>query len=294
MYYLIYGFLYLLSLIPWPIMYGISDLVYGLIYYIIRYRKEVVFRNLSIAFPEKTEQERIQIAKEFYHNFTDTFIETIKLLSISTKNFEKRFTCSDIHVLNDLYATGQSVELVSGHYFNWEFGNLGLARLSKYPFLGVYMPLSNPAFNKIVYDLRSRYGTILLPATQFRAAFLKYSKETYMLGLVADQSPGGPDHVYWTEFFGKMTPFVKGPEKGAKVNNTAVIYAYYYKVKRGHYKVDLKLLTTDPSSFAEGQLTKTMIREIEASIRQNPANYLWTHRRWKFEFDPEKYQSSVV
>ena len=294
MYYLIYGFLYVLSLIPWPIMYGISDLVYGLIYYIIRYRKEVVFRNLSIAFPEKTEQERIQIAKEFYHNFTDTFIETIKLLSISTKNFEKRFTCSDIHVLNDLYATGQSVELVSGHYFNWEFGNLGLARLSKYPFLGVYMPLSNPAFNKIVYDLRSRYGTILLPATQFRAAFLKYSKETYMLGLVADQSPGGPDHVYWTEFFGKMTPFVKGPEKGAKVNNTAVIYAYYYKVKRGHYKVDLKLLTTDPSSFAEGQLTKTMIREIEASIRQNPANYLWSHRRWKFEFDPEKYQSSVV
>jgi len=294
MYYLIYGFLYLISLIPWPIMYGISDLVYGLIYYIIRYRKEVVFRNLSIAFPEKTEQERIKIAKEFYHNFTDTFIETIKLLSISTKNFEKRFTCTDIHVLNDLYATGQSVELVSGHYFNWEFGNLGLARLSKYPFLGVYMPLSNPSFNKIVYDLRSRYGTILLPATQFRAAFLKYSKETYMLGLVADQSPGGPDHVYWTEFFGKMTPFVKGPEKGARVNNTAVIYAYYYKVKRGHYKVDLKLLTTDPSSFAEGQLTKTMIREIEASIRQNPANYLWSHRRWKFEFDPEKYQSYVV
>ena len=294
MYYLIYGFLYLLSLIPWPIMYGISDMVYGLIYYIIRYRKDVVLRNLSIAFPEKTEKQRIQIAKEFYHNFTDTFIETIKLLSISTKNFEKRFTCTDIHVLNDLYATGQSVELVSGHYFNWEFGNLGLARLSKYPFLGVYMPLSNPAFNKIVYDLRSRYGTILLPATQFRTAFLKYAKETYMLGLVADQSPGGPDHVYWTEFFGKMTPFVKGPEKGARVNNTAVIYAYYYKVKRGHYKVDLKLLTTEPSSFAEGQLTKKMIREIEASIRQNPANYLWSHRRWKFEFDPEKYQSSVV
>ena len=294
MYYLIYGFLYLLSLIPWRVMYVISDLLYALMYYVIRYRKEVVFKNLSIAFPEKTEQERIKIAKEFYRNFTDTFIETIKLLSISTKNFEKRFTCNDIHVLNDLYATGQSVELGSGHYFNWEFGNLGIARLSKYPFLGVYMPLSNPAFNKIIYNLRSRYGTILLPATQFRAAFQKYSKDIYMLGLVADQSPSGPDIAYWTEFFGKMTPFVKGPEKGAKANNTAVIYAYYYKVKRGYYALDLKLITTNPSSLADGQLTKKMIHEIEQSIRQNPANYLWSHRRWKFEFDAEKYQSAIV
>lgn len=294
MYYFTYGFLYLISLLPWRILYFISDGFYALTYYIIGYRKEVVMKNLSIAFPEKSNEERIRIAKDFYHNLIDTFIETVKLLSVSKKQFEKRFTCNDFHVLNDLYPTGQNVQIHGGHFFNWEFANNGIALSSAYPFVGVYMPIANKVIDRIIYQLRSRYGTILIPATDFKTKFHQYAGDRYVLGLAADQSAGNTLNAYWTEFFGRKAPFVKGPEKGARLNNTAIIYGNYYRIKRGYHKLDLKLLTTRPNSFPEGDLTKMMIREIEDSIRKNPANYLWSHRRWKHEFDEEKYGHLVV
>src|SRR6266705_1139704 len=107
MYYLFYGFLYIVSLLPMRVLYFISDALYGLIYYVLGYRKKVVMSNLAIAFPDKTDAERVRIAKKFYHNFIDSFIEVIKLVSAGDAFLRKRFT-ADVRVLNDLHATGKS------------------------------------------------------------------------------------------------------------------------------------------------------------------------------------------
>ncbi len=294
MYAITYGFFYLLSLLPWRVLYFISDGFYGLVYYVIGYRKEVVMKNLAIAFPEKTETERIRIARDFYHNLIDNFIETLKLLSISEKEIKKRFACNDWNILNDLYPTGQKVQFYTAHYFNWEFANMGASLASKYPFVVVYMPISNKVIDRLLIKLRSRFGTVLIPATDFRSNFQKYVNDTYAMALVADQSAGNPSNAYWAAFFGRKAPFVKGPEKGARLNNTAVIYGNFYKVKRGYYRVDLKLITTEPRTYPEGALTRIMITEVEASVRKNPANYLWSHRRWKHEFNEEQYGDLVI
>lgn len=293
MYYIIYPLLYLLSLLPWFVLYLLSDGIYVLIYYVFGYRKEVVMKNLLIAFPEKTEGERIRIAKEFYHNFTDTFIETIKLLSVSDKEFNKRYT-SNIEIVNALYDTGINVQLQAGHFFNWEYINLGVARDSRIPFVAVYMPISNKAFDKIIYNLRSRYGTILVPAVDFKTKFHQYVRGRYALGLAADQNPGSPLAAHWVNFFGRLTPFVRGPEKGAKLNNTAVFFGHFYKVKRGYYHIQLELLTDRPRDFEDGKLTQLFASRVEVAIRLKPSNYLWSHRRWKWEFDQEKYGHLVV
>lgn len=293
MYYIIYGLFYALSLLPWRVMYFIGDGIYVLVYYIFGYRKEVVTKNLLIAFPEKTAQERTRIAKDFYHNFIDTFIETVKLISISPKEFDKR-CIRNIDNINALKVTGQSVQLHSGHFFNWEFVNLGMGKSLSYPFIGVFQPLSNKAFNRLIIKLRSKFGTILVPVPEFRTSFHQYTKEPYALGLVADQNPSNPNNAYWIPFFGKMAPFVKGPEKGAKRMNTAVVMVEFYKIKRGYYKIESTVLTTTPKEFAEGEITKKLIEYIEGCVRRNPANYLWSHRRWKFEFDEEKYGKLVI
>jgi len=293
MYYIIYPLFYLISLLPWRVLYLLSDAVYGLVYYVTGYRKEVVMKNLLIAFPEKTEKERIQIAKEFYHNFTDTFIETIKLLSVSDKTFNKRYT-SNIEVVNALYDSGVNVQLQAGHFFNWEYINFGVARDSRIPFVAVYMPISNKAFDKIIYNLRSRYGTILVPAVDFKTKFHQYVRGRYALGLAADQNPGSPLAAHWVNFFGRLTPFVTGPEKGAKLNNTPVFFGHFYKVKRGYYHIQFELLTDKPRDFENGKLTQLFASRVEAAIRLKPANYLWSHRRWKWEFDPEKHGHLVV
>ena len=293
MYYIIYPLLYLLSLLPCRVLYFLSDGIYLFVFYISKYRREVVNRNLLIAFPEKTDAERLVIAKQFYHNFIDTFIETIKLLSLSEKQLTKRFS-SNIEVVNDFYASGVNVQLQAGHFFNWEFINLGVSRFGKYPFVGVYMHITNPVFNRMMLKLRARYGTILVPATDFKDKFHEYVKDRYALGLAADQNPGRMDIAYWVPFFNKLTPFVSGPEKGAKKNNTPVIFADFHKVKRGYYHIKFDVITTTPRDFEDGQLTKLFVSYVEKTIRNNPANYLWSHRRWKWEFDQEKHGHLLV
>jgi len=292
MYYIVFGFLYVLSLLPFRVIYIISDFFYALIYYVIKYRRKVVDNNLAIAFPEKSVDERKKIAKQFYKNFTDNFIESIKLLSISKKELNKRFT-GNFDVINNIYPTGKSLQIHLGHQFNWELAYAAYAANLQYPLMGVYMPLSNKYFNRLFIHLRTRFKTILIPATNFRANFLPYAKTQYALGLIADQSPGGPDIAYWVNFFGELTAFVKGPEKGAILNNTAIVFTSFKKIKRGYYQAYNKVFTIEPRKLAQGEITAGMAKFIEDAIREDPANYLWTHRRWKLNFD-EKYRKNVV
>ena len=293
MYYIVYGFLYVLSLLPWRVLYWLSDALYGLLYYIIRYRRDVVMNNLLIAFPEKSPKERVRIAKDFYHQFVDSFIEMIKLVFISKEAFQQRHSIN-AEVLNEYYDQFERVEFVTGHFFSWEFANLGISLESKFPVVVVYMPLASKIFDKIIYKMRAKFGTILVAATDFRNQFQKHTKNKYSLVLVADQNPGNPQNAYWLPFFGKMAPFVKGPEKGAKNNNNAIFYAHFYRVKRGYYKTDIEFVTDDPRSFAEGALTKLLVKKVEDSVKQKPSGYLWSHKRWKFEFDETKYGKFVV
>ena len=292
MYYIIYGVLYAISLLPFRVIYIISDFFYLLVYYVVKYRRKVVDNNLAVAFPEKTVAERKKIAKQFYKNFTDNFIESIKLLSISHKELNKRFT-ANYHVINDLYASGKSVQIHLGHQFNWEIAYSANATKLQYTLMGVYMPLSNKYFDRLFRHLRTRFKTILIPATDFKAKFYPYSKTQYALGLIADQSPWNPEQAYWVNFCGRLTSFAKGPEKGAILNDTAVVFAKFKKIKRGYYQGSFTLFTSQPRKTAPGEITNGMAKFIEQAVKEDTANYLWTHRRWKHPFD-EKYRDNVI
>lgn len=293
MYYIIFPILYLLSLLPWRVLYILSDGIYLLLYYVIRYRKEVVMNNLKIAFPEKSETAIKQIAKQFYKNFTDTFIETLKLISITEKEFNKRCTIN-ADVINQLRQSNQNVQIHTGHFFNWEYFNLCCASHLNYTFIGVYQPIANQTFNRIIYNLRKKFGTKLISVQDFKTAFHQLQSEPYTIGLIADQNPSNPSKAVWANFFGKLTPFYAGPEKGAKRLNNAVVMLRVEQPKRGYYNIHLELLTTTPKDLSNGFITQKLIEFIEDAIRKNPANYLWSHRRWKHEFDAEKHGHLVV
>ncbi len=287
MYYIVYGLLWLLSLIPFRLLYIISDVIYSIVFYVFKYRRDIVIKNLLIAFPEKTAKERLKISKQFYHNLIDTFLESIKFITISEKQIKKRSSC-DFELINELSAKGYNVHIMAGHQFNWEFGNLLAAMSLDAPFVGIYMPIANKHLDRIFYNFRKRYGTILISATDFKnnISHDAFSKQ-YSLGLAADQNPGDPSNGYWMNFFGKPVPFVTGPAKGAVKNNTAVVIIGFYKLKRGYYHFSTKLLTENGSSFTPEKLTLLYKNSLEDIIKEDPANYLWSHRRWKFEWKPE-------
>src|SRR5688572_26462293 len=142
MYYLVFGFLYLISLLPFWVLYRISDFFYFILYYIVGYRREVVAKNLLTAFPEKTEKERKAIAKKFYRNFTDNWIEAIKLLSVSEKKLDKHVTY-DYSVPMEFYRQGRSCQMHLGHLFNWEIANANITQKTPYKNLTVYTPISS-------------------------------------------------------------------------------------------------------------------------------------------------------
>ncbi len=273
MYYILYGFLYVLSLLPMRILYLVSDGIYGFVYYVIGYRRKLVMDNLRRAFPEKTEKELVMIAKKFYHNFIDSFIEVVKLVSASDRWLARRFTV-DVTALDQLYPTGKSAQMHLGHTFNWEWGQLVLTALTKYQILVVYMPISNKPLEKLFYRLRTRNGNAFLSAPDMREAIVPYLSAQYLLGLVADQSPGNMQNAYWIDFLGRPTAFAAGPEKGARSGHLPVVFASIEKPRRGHYHATIKIACMDAAELPEGELTREYVRYLEGVIRRHPDMWL--------------------
>ncbi len=299
MYYIVYALLYLMSLLPLRVLYLLSDMACFIMYRVVKYRVNVVQSNLSIAFPEKTREERNEIARKFYRNFTDTFIESIKMISISKKEVLRRSHC-DFEHLNMLIEKGYNIHIMVGHQFNWEFANLTYAMYLKIPFIGVYMPVANEIFNRIFLNVRQRYGTILVSVREFTAKMHQYFANQYILALAADQNPSNPSKAYWLHFFSKPAPFVTGPGKGAVKNNTAVVFVAFEKTKRGFYSFRAIPITENGSDHTPEELTLMYKNVLEDTIRRDPSNYLWSHRRWRHEWqegyspilnEPDKVQA---
>ncbi|MES1215943.1 MAG: lipid A biosynthesis acyltransferase [Bacteroidota bacterium] len=291
MYYIIYGALYLLSLLPFTILYFFSDVIYGFVYYILKYRRGIVASNLKIAFPEKSDAELNKIAKRFYHNLIDTFIETLKLLSVSQRSMMKRLT-GNWELINEFQKKGRNVQIHIGHNFNWELCNVSCPANFKASFFAVYMPMTNKIFEKIFFKLRSRFGTVLLRATHMKEDFLINKDIQHVLALAVDQNPGNPASGWWFNFFGKPASFVKGPAKGAITNNTVVVFAFIHKIRRGYYEAVFTLAEENTAALNEQELTRKFVRFLENVIRTYPDMWLWSHRRWKWEWK-EEYGSII-
>ncbi len=287
MYYLVYGFMYLISLLPFFILYGISDFFAFLLHRIIKYRKDSVLHNLKIAFPVKSEEERQNIAKQFYQYFADSFVETIKFLSISKKQIQSR-TTGTYDIINKLISEGKTINLLCGHQFNWEYANLLYSSELKVPFVTVYLPVKNKIFNRLMYKIRTRFNAILVSPGEFGSKLHHVFNSQYALVLAADQSPATPKSGYWINFFNRPTTFLIGPEKSAVRKRSAVVFVGFKRIKRGYYHFESVLLTDDASKISQrGQLTCLYRDALQDTVTNDPANYLWSHRRFKFEWMPE-------
>jgi KDO2-lipid IV(A) lauroyltransferase len=286
MYHVVFGFLYLVSLLPLRMLYLLSDAAYLVLYYVVGYRKAVVRQNLTIAFPEKSEKEKKEIAKAFYKNFCDTFIETIKFISAGKRFFQKRFT-GNYETIEHIYPTGRPVQIHLGHNFNWELANLIVPSYISYKVLAVYLPLKNKIVERLFRYIRSKNGSHLIASTNFKADFEPHRDTQYLIGLIADQNPGNPENAYWIRFFGRPTPFLRGPEKAARRNDLPVVFCHFTKKKRGYYTGHAVLATLHPRSLPEGQLTKMYAAYLQQVMTANPEMWLWSHRRWKWEWKPE-------
>ncbi len=281
-YILVYPIIWLISILPFKILYFISDFLYVIIYYVIGYRKKVVYNNLKLAFPEKTNEEIIQISKKFYSHFVDIFMEMIKSFTISKKALDKHYKYTNLTFLNELYKDGKSVILTGAHYANWEW-ILGLDPYISYKTYGAFTKLNNPYFNKKILKSRSRFGVNLVPTSKTISEIDSNEKNKIqsMYGLLSDQSPQLKKTFYWNHFLGIKVPIHTGTEMLAKKYDMNVVLFETKKIKRGYYETTFSLITNNALKYPNYELTDVFLEKIEQLIRKQPQYYFWTHKRFK-------------
>jgi KDO2-lipid IV(A) lauroyltransferase len=280
-YLLFRGFLAFISILPFRLLYIFSDGIYGIIYYIIRYRINVTRENLQNSFPDKSLDEIILIEKQYYHYMTDLLLEGLKGLSMTDEEILKRHKILNPEVPNRFFKEGKSLICVSGHYGNWEWlvfsGNIQIDHLV----VGIYKSINNPYIEAYMKRRRGRNNCYLAPTTETYETYKKLKDQPSLFLMFADQSPSNLRDCYWIDFLNQDTPTLHGPEKYAKKYNYPVVYLDMQVVKRGYYELTFTTLVEEPTLAPEGKITELYMKKLEEVIEKEPAYWLWSHRRWK-------------
>lgn len=281
-FYLVYAFLWLISILPFPIFYFVSDCIFILIYYIIGYRKKTVRSNIQLTLPHLSKKEQLQVEKKFYRHMCDMFMEMIKTISISKKEIQKRFTFTNIELFHEYEKKKKSIILFYAHYASWEW-SITLGTFINFKGFGIYKKIRNPYFDKLVKDIRSHFDATLIDTKATTKTVIENQNKGILgvYGFISDQTPAKQKAKYWDTFMGHQVPIHIGGESLARSLDMNVLYMKVSKVKRGFYEATFIPITDNIKAEPKFEVSKKFIREVEKQIYEAPEYYFWTHKRWK-------------
>lgn len=284
MYYLIYFSFWLITALPLRVQYLISDIVYYIMYYIIKYRRNVVRKNLINAFPAKTQAEILNIEKKFYHHLSDIFIEMMCQLHLSKKNITKRMTFKNPELITQYFDKNTSVMVMTAHYANWEWlSSMCLHLPTDQTFYGIYKQLTNKNFDRLMRNVRQHFGAKIIEAKSLFPTMLRM-KNSGVVGaffMIADQRPSNGHHRHWAPFLHQDTPVMTGTEQLARKFNYPVLFMSVERIKRGHYTCEFEIIDENPKLTENYSISEKYLTLLEKRIEKQPEFWLWTHDRWK-------------
>jgi KDO2-lipid IV(A) lauroyltransferase len=280
--FLITPLLIFISWLPFWLLYFISDLFYYILYYGIKYRRKIVRKNLELSKVAKSTKDLIRIEKKFYRHLTDVFFEMFKFYSISPEEMKRRFYIENPEIFYQLEKKNKSVMFMTSHYGGFEWFLSINYHVPQLPF-AVYTPLSNKSLDSLIKKFRLRHGSKLISRYKAGSYIKKQIKENklFLYGMAADQSAQIRSITYWKEFLGVKVPVFTGSERIAKQHGIPVVFGKVVKIKRGHYKVVVDLISEFPNEYKDYQITDIYIKKLEKQIREIPEYYYWTHNRFK-------------
>lgn len=286
-----FGLIWLLSWLPLKVLYVFSDICFFFIWYIIPYRKKLVFKNLSLSFPEKSAAELKVIARKSYSHFCDNFIESLAAIHMSKKEHCKRYKLNNVEMINELFSAGKDVMLISAHYGNWEWLSI-IPFYTDYKIFAVYKTLHNVYFDRMFSNLRSTYGVTTVPREKtYRTLIESQRNGTHILAyLLGDQRPMWKEIQHWIRFMNQDTSVILGPEKIARRLDMAVVFVKHLKIRRGYYESVFVKIASNPADTKPLEITEKYYQILESLIRESPAEYLWTHDRWKHTWKKNRFK----
>ncbi len=277
-------FIFLIGIIPFFLLYPFADLMYFLLFHVFRYRKKIIFDNLSASFPTMEQQKLNQLFSLSYKNLTDILVEGIKGFTMTRGQISRRHKILNPEIVEPFYKAGKSIIALPTHYGNWEWGALSPGLFIKnFNIIGFYKPFSNPFVDRFMRKNRSRTGTTLASIYENSKTFEVVKDNPTIYIISAELSPSNADKAYWVNFLGRNTAFLSGPERHARNNDIPLVYVDIQRVKRGYYELTLSVLADKPSELKEGEITRRYAKMLESQISKKPENWLWSHKRWKLK-----------
>lgn len=269
-------------MLPFRLLYIISDFVYLIVYHLIGYRKGIVRENLALALPHLSELERLDIEKKSYRHLCDIFLEMIKTMSISKTEIKKRFVFPNIEVYKKLEEQNKSISMMLAHYASYEWV-ISMNEYVSFSAFAIYKRLANPYFDKLVRDIRSKFKASLITTKETIPCIIKNKNKKLLsiYGFASDQSPRLNSAYHWQKFMGIEVPVHTGAEMLSKKYDMNVIFLRVKKIKRGYYEAYFEILSEDAKKVPDHEITDKFLKLVEAQIYEAPEYYLWTHNRWK-------------
>lgn len=281
-YLIAYPFLWCISMLPFRLLYLLSDFVYLIVYYIIGYRKETVRENLALALPHLSAKERLAIEKKSFQHLCDIFLEMVKTMTISKKEIQKRFVFPNLDVYLELEKQDKSIAMMLGHYASYEWV-ISMNAYVKFKAVAIYKRIANPHFDQLVRDIRSKFKASLVTTKESIPVISKnYRNKTLAIyGFASDQTPKLSSAFHWQQFMGIEVPVHTGAEVLAKKYDMNVIFLKVKIVKRGFYEATFEVLSENAKEVPNYEITDKFLKLVEQQIYEAPEYYLWTHNRWK-------------
>lgn len=272
-----------ISRLPLSVLYLIADFLFYLAYYLVKYRKNVVFTNLKNAFPNKSNREINTIAKKFYRNLAHVAVEVIKAYTMPANEIMKRVKPVNMEAVQKWHKEGKTFIAMVPHLCNWEWIGLACSLYLEHETDVIYQRLGVEKANLFMYRLRSRFGAVPIEKKSVFRELLRTKHIVKSIGSVSDQTPTVGDHRFWTYFLNQETAFFHGTEKIAKKLNYAICIIHMRRLRRGYYEMEFIPLDEPPLKQEENYYTAKFASWLENTIQQYPADWLWTHKRWKLK-----------
>lgn len=275
-----------LSRLSMPALYVFSDFLYFVLYRIMGYRKKVVRENLLLAFPQKSDQERLVIERNYFKHLSRLIVEIFKMRSISREELLERMACKNHEAVQEIIDQGKSVMLCSAHYGNWEWVAMAISVRMNNPVYTIYKPLNNKIFERWLQQIRQRFGNTMIPMRKTLRTMKENENEHNVVCVANDQAPPKKESHYWLNFMNQPSSFDLGVEKIARKMKRPIFYTYITSKGNGYYEMEYVPLSLDPENSPVGEITNSYAKHLADTLEVAPATWLWSHRRWKHKPEP--------
>ena len=272
-----------LARLPLPLLYALGTFAYVLTFHVLRWRRDLAARNLAAAFPEKPQAERDDIMRRNYRNLGEVLAEIFWGFGASADEIRERVVIENRDLVERYVAENRSVLLLTAHMCNWEWLLPAGGAQFGIPIDTVYKPLKVEPLDEFVREARSRFGGKPIPMKSFLFELMRRAGKPHAYAMVADQTPLRKSDKHWTRFLNQDTAFFIGADKITQFLEAPVVYVAMRRIRRGHYRVELHVLTEPPyDPDRELPVMELYARKLEEEIRRSPADWLWLHRKWKY------------